>query len=103
MVKRINGDQFEEVKNAPVAVVDFYADWCGPCKMLSPVLESLSSEYEGKVSFFSINVDEEQEIAMEYSVNNIPNLILFKDGEKADQSVGFKPEAALKSWIDGNL
>ncbi|MCR5488083.1 MAG: thioredoxin [Lachnospiraceae bacterium] len=103
MVKKISAQEFDEVKSAEIAVVDFFADWCGPCKMLSPVLESLSEDYEGRVSFFSINVDENQEIAMEYSVNNIPNLILLKKGEKADQSVGFKPAEALKSWIDSNL
>ncbi len=103
MIKNINGDQFGEVKDADVAVVDFYADWCGPCKMLSPVVEGISEEYEGRVSFFSIDVDENQDLAMEFGVSNIPNLILFKKGEKADQSVGFKPAEALKGWIDGNL
>ncbi len=103
MVKVIGADQFDEVKNADVAVVDFSATWCGPCKMMAPVLEEISGEYEGKVAFFNMDVDENQEIAASYGINSIPNLILFKKGEKASDSVGFKPGEALKAWIDGNL
>ena len=103
MVKVIGADQFDEVKNADVAVVDFSATWCGPCKMMAPVLEEISGEYEGKVAFFNMDVDENQEIAASYGINSIPNLILFKKGEKASDSVGFKPGEALKAWIDANL
>ncbi|MBO4374506.1 MAG: thioredoxin [Lachnospiraceae bacterium] len=103
MVKVINAAQFDEVKNADVAVVDFSAQWCGPCKMMAPVLEEISGQYEGKVEFFNMDVDENQEIAASYMINSIPNLILFKKGEKVSDSIGFKPGEALKAWIDSNL
>ena len=103
MVKVISGEQFNEVKEAGAEVVDFYADWCGPCKMMSPVLDGLSDSYEGKVSFFKINVDDNQELASEYGISSIPNLVMFKNGEKVSDSVGFKPEEALKGWIDSNI
>ena len=104
MVKKINSQEFaEEAMKAPVSVVDFNATWCGPCRMLAPVLEVLSGKYEGKVSFFSVDVDESPELAMQYRVNSVPCLVLLKNGEFADQSVGFRPEPQLSAWIDGNL
>ena len=104
MVKKINGQEFAaEAMKAPVAVVDFNATWCGPCRMLAPVLEDISEKYAGKVSFFSVDVDEEPGLAMQYRVNSVPCLILLKDGEFTDQSVGFRPEGQLTAWIDSNL
>ena len=104
MVKKINSQEFaEEAMKAPVSVVDFNATWCGPCRMLAPVLEDLSGKYEGKVSFFSVDGDESPELAMQYRVNSVPCLVLLKNGEFADQSVGFRPEPQLSAWIDGNL
>jgi thioredoxin len=103
MVKVITEDEFNEVKEAAVALVDFYADWCGPCKMMGPVLEELSGEYDGKVSFFKIDVDEAQELAAEYQVSSIPNLVLFKNGDKVSDSIGFKPADDLKAWIEANI
>ena len=104
MVKKINSQEFaEEAMKAPVAVVDFNATWCGPCRMLAPVLEGISEKYAGKVSFFSVDVDESPELAMQYRINSVPCLVLLKDGEFTDQSVGFRPEPQLTAWIDGNL
>ena len=103
MVKVIDGAGFEEVKQADAAVVDFFATWCGPCKMMSPVLDELSGEYEGKVSFFKLDVDDNQDLASEYGINSIPNLIFFKKGEKVSESVGFKPAEDLRTWIEGNI
>ena len=104
MVKKINGQEFAaEAMKAPVAVVDFNATWCGPCRMLAPVLEGISEKYEGKVSFFSVDVDEAPGLAMQYRVNSVPCLVLLKNGEFADQSVGFRPEPQLTAWIDSNL
>ncbi len=71
--------------------------------MMAPVLEEISADYEGRVSFFNMDVDENQEIAANYGINSIPNLILFKKGEKVSDSVGFKPGEALKAWIDSNI
>ena len=104
MVKKVNSQEFaEEAMKAPVSVVDFNATWCGPCRMLAPVLEEISEKYAGKVSFFSVDVDESPELAMQYRVSSVPCLVLLKNGKFADQSVGFRPEPQLIAWIDGNL
>ena len=104
MVKKINAQEFEnEAMKAPAAVVDFNATWCGPCRMLAPVLEDISGKYEGKVSFYSVDVDESPELAMQFRVNSVPCLVLLKNGQFADQSIGFRPEPQLTAWIDSNL
>ena len=104
MVKKINAQEFEnEAMKAPAAVVDFNATWCGPCRMLAPVLEDVSGKYEGKVSFYSVDVDESPELAMQFRVNSVPCLVLLKNGQFADQSIGFRPEPQLTAWIDSNL
>ena len=104
MVKKVNTQEFQnEAMKAPVAVVDFSATWCGPCRMLAPILEDVSEKYEGKVTFFAVDVDESPELAMQYRVNSVPCLVLLKDGVFADQSVGFRPEPQLTAWIDNNL
>jgi len=101
LVKEINATDFsKEVVNAEVpVVVDFYAPWCGPCKMLSPVLEKLASEFNGKVKFVKVNVDDAAELANAYNITGVPTLILFKGGKVADVSVGFSTEGALRSMI----
>ncbi|MBQ3704888.1 MAG: thioredoxin [Clostridia bacterium] len=104
MVKKIDGQAFQtEAKAADVAVVDFNATWCGPCKMLSPVLEAVSEELGDKVSFYAVDVDDNPDLAAEYRVQSIPCLVLMKKGAFVDQSIGFKPQAAISGWISGNL
>ena len=104
MAKKLNAQEFEnEAMKAPAAVVDFNATWCGPCRMLAPVLEDISGKYEGKVSFYSVDVDESPELAMQFRVNSVPCLVLLKNGQFADQSIGFRPEPQLTAWIDSNL
>ena len=104
MVKKINSKEFAaEVVKTPVAVVDFNATWCGPCRMLAPVLEDISEKYAGKVSFFSVDVDESPDLAMQFRVSSVPCLVLLKGGTFADQSIGFRPEPQLTAWIDKNL
>lgn len=83
--------------NQPV-LIDFYADWCGPCKMIAPVLEELSKQYEGKIEIVKLNVDQE-DLGKEYGVMSIPNLIVFKDGKVAKQVVGFQPKPMLEQLI----
>lgn len=102
-MKIVNKAEFEALKNNGVVLVDFYADWCGPCKMLSPVLEELSKEYEGKATIVKVNVDNEGELASQFGVMSIPNLFLLKDGEIVKNVVGYQPKAALKKLIDANL
>ena len=104
MVKKINEAEFNsEVKKDAVAVVDFNATWCGPCRMLAPVLEALSEEYAGQVNFYAVDVDENPGLATQYRIQSIPFIGLFKNGQFIDQSVGFRPQAQLSEWIRENL
>lgn len=98
-MKNLTFDTFDEaVKNGAV-VVDCYADWCGPCKMLSPIIDQLADEYAGRVDFAKVDVDEESEIAARFGIMSIPCVLFFKDGELVNQSIGFKAKAALENDI----
>ncbi|RME52445.1 thioredoxin [Candidatus Woesearchaeota archaeon] len=94
----------QEVKNSdkPV-IIDFWAPWCGPCKMMAPVFEKLSEEYAGKMKFAKCNVDEEQSLPQTFGVQGIPTLFIIKNGEPVAKSVGMRPEAELKQFIEANL
>lgn len=90
----------EEVLNSKIpVVVDFWATWCGPCKMLAPVLEQIAEEYKDKIKVCKVNVDEEQELAMQFQIMSIPTLIFFKDGKKVNTSVGFVSKSELDEMI----
>jgi len=94
----------EEVINSDIPVmVDFYADWCGPCQMMMPVVAELAQEYEGKIKIGRINTDENMDIAEKYSIISIPNFIFFKDGKPVDSSVGAVPKDVLKEKLDAML
>jgi thioredoxin 1 len=93
--------QQEVLDSAEPVVVDFWAEWCGPCKMIAPSLEEISTEMEGKVKVVKLNIDENPELAAQYGVRSIPTLTMFKSGEVADMKVGALPKSALSSWISG--
>ena len=100
-IVNVTEENFREQTSSGLVLVDFYADWCGPCKMLAPVLEELASEItDAKV--VKVNVDEARGLAIEYKVSSIPNITLLKDGEVVHQDVGFKPKEALMALIDAH-
>ena len=101
-VKQIDQTDFEsEVLKAAVPVlVDFYADWCGPCKMVAPTMEKLSEEYDGKVKFVKINVDDNQELSSKYDIMSIPTAMLFKNGTVEESIVGAYPAEAYRQRLN---
>jgi thioredoxin 1 len=88
------------IKQNPMVVVDCYADWCPPCKMIAPFIEELSNDYAGKVTFVKVDVDAAPNVAMQYGVRSIPTLLFFKNGKLSDQQVGALPKHALKQRVE---
>ena len=95
-VLELNSKNLEEaIKNNPALVVDCWAPWCGPCRMMSPVIDELATDLKGKITFGKLNTDENQDMAMKYQVQAIPTLLIFKDGKLADRKVGALPKKVL--------
>ena len=105
MVKHINGKELEELLATADKTVycDFWANWCGPCRMLAPVFEEVSEKYGEKAVFVKIDIDENEEAAIKYGIASIPNIIAFKKGQSVDNSLGFVPQASLESFVERNL
>lgn len=101
----VTDDTFDaEVKNSDIpVVVDFWAEWCGPCKQIGPALEELSTEMEGKIKVAKVDVDNNQVVAAQLGVRGIPALYIFKDGEVVSNMAGARPKAALQSWIEDSI
>ncbi|MCI8677341.1 MAG: thioredoxin [Lawsonibacter sp.] len=99
-----NKETFDKsLEEGKLMMVDFWADWCGPCQMLGPVIESLAEKYEGKAVVGKVNTDKEGELAMRYTVMNIPTVIFFKDGKEIDRKVGVMPPDAFIQVLEQNL
>jgi len=84
-------------------IVDIWAEWCGPCRMYSPVIDEVSKDYEGKIKFVKVNADDSEKVVQKYNVTSIPTTLLVKDGQIKAMNVGAVPREALKKWISGNL
>ena len=104
MAKIATNTSFDELlQSEKLVIVDFWATWCGPCRMLSPLLDAVEAEMEDKVEVVKVNVDDADEIAMRFRIMSIPTLLFFKNGEMVDRSVGAMPKSALVDKINANL
>ena len=105
MVQHVTSQQLEElIQTSTLPVVcDFWASWCGPCRMLAPMFEQAAEKLDGKAMFVKVNVDEEEDAARKYGISSIPNVLLFKDGKLAANNLGFVPAEALIAFVERNL
>ena len=103
--RTVTGDSFEtDVINAPGPVlVDFWAEWCGPCRAIAPALEEISEDLAGKLTVSKLNIDDHPEVAARFGVRAIPTMILFKDGKPAATALGAKPKSNLLAWVQSSL
>ena len=104
-IKNLSLDNFDkEISSSNIPVlVDFWAEWCGPCKSLGPILEEISKDLKDKLQVVKVNLDENQDLAMKYSIRSIPTLLLFKKGELVDTKVGLLPKSDLVEWLDSKI
>ncbi|HCV9130350.1 TPA: thioredoxin [Staphylococcus aureus] len=102
-IAKVTDADFDSKVESGVQLVDFWATWCGPCKMIAPVLEELAADYEGKADILKLDVDENPSTAAKYEVMSIPTLIVFKDGQPVDKVVGFQPKENLAEVLDKHL
>ncbi|MCR4537840.1 thioredoxin TrxA [Pseudomonas sp. 18.1.10] len=105
LIKHVTDATFEAevLKAAGPVLVDYWAEWCGPCKMIAPVLDDIASEYEGKLTVAKLNIDDNQETPAKHGVRGIPTLMLFKDGDVAATKVGALSKSQLKAFLDASL
>jgi thioredoxin 1 len=105
MVHTVTDATFEEqiIRSDKLAVVDFSAEWCGPCRMVSPIIHELAEEYDGRIVAGEVNVDENPQITMNYKVRNIPTVLFFKNGEVVDKQVGAVPKSMYKNLVEKHI
>lgn len=101
MIKELETENFNNEIEKDLVLVDFYATWCGPCKMMHPVIEKISKNNES-LKILKVNVDNHDDLAREYMVMSIPTLMLFKDGKLVEKNIGFTPKDVLDKWLDNN-
>jgi len=99
----LNNSNFESTINEGVTLVDFWAPWCGPCRMVAPIIEELAEDFDGKATIAKVNTDEEQDIAIKFGIRSIPTLLFFKDGKVVDQMIGAAGKAVIADKIDALL
>ena len=103
-IKNLNAETFEnEISGNVPVLVDFWAEWCAPCKALAPILDEVSDKLAGKIVVTKVNLDENQDLAMKYSIRSIPTLLLFKSGELLDMQVGLPSKSDLVDWISSKI
>lgn len=102
MAKIINSQEFDNTIESGVVVVDFFATWCGPCKMLSPVIDELSGKLEN-VNFVKVDIDQSMDLAQKFKIVSVPTLKVFKNGEEVDTLMGFMPKEVLKSKVEAHI
>lgn len=104
-VQKVDNSNFQSdvLQSSEPVVIDFWAEWCGPCKMIAPALEEISSEMGDKVKIAKVNIDENPELATQYGVRSIPTLLIFKDGEIVANKIGAAPKSQLSDWISGAI
>ena len=105
LIKHTTDANFEQdvLKSTTPVLIDYWAEWCGPCRMIAPILEEIAGQYQGRVNIMKVNVDENRSVPAKYGIRGIPTLMLFKDGDVAATKVGALSKSQLISFIDGNL
>ena len=105
LTKAVTDDSFKQdvLESTGPVLVDFWAEWCGPCRIVGPILDEIAKEYEGKLTVAKVNIDDNPMTPNDYAVRGIPTMILFKDGKPVDTKVGALPKSALKEWVARSL
>ena len=99
-VPELTSQTFDEAVAQGITLIDFWAEWCGPCKMIAPMIDELSAEYDGKAKVVKINIDNEQDLAVRFNVNSIPTLLIIKDGEEAKRFIGVTSKSDVAAALD---
>ena len=103
IIHQLTDENFVHAIEKGVTLVDFYATWCAPCRMLTPIIEEIATHFEGKITVAKVDIDQDQKIAAQYQVTSVPTMVLFKSGKEANRFIGLRDFAAIKAFIDDVL